>query len=217
MYFRDPVDILMECREEQASIPATNIITDPEHRPCQEKWCAATFGSGYSKYVSLCRVAVNDSLDRKDADFFLEARGGVFPFQTTECMREGRKRDEEYRKLGEVKRGIEVEPERVAEFLSTVLTPYRPVLGSEKGPEWIETAIARKVKKQYAVSEGLNLLVYANFEAKGMDVRVIRERAKAHRDKFASIWIITDRHICTLFSNELIGEVTGWEVNVFRR
>jgi len=100
---------------------------------------------------------------------------------------------------------------------SSLLNPYRPALGAEKGTEWIEAAIARKVEKRYAGSEELNLLVYANFEAKGMDVRVIRKRAKAHRDKFASIWIITDRHICTLFSNELIGEVTGWEANVLRR
>ena len=214
MNFRDPIDLLMECREEKVNIPTTSFITDPEHRPRQEKWCAAMFGSGYLRNVDPCRVAVNESRDRKDVDFFLEARGRVFPFQTTECLWEGRRRDEEYRKLGEVERGIKAEPERVAEFLSTLLNPYRPALGSEKGPEWIEAAIARKVEKRYAGNEELNLLVYANFEAKGMDVRVIRERVKAHRDKFASIWIITDRHICTLFSNELIGEVPegGWGV-----
>jgi hypothetical protein len=207
MYFRDPVDLLMECREEQASIPTTSFITDPEHRPRQEKWCAAMFGAGYSKYVDPCRVAVNESRNQMDVDFFLKARGSVFPFQTTECLMEGRRRDEEYRKLGEVERGIESEPERVAEFLSTVLAPYKPALGSEKGPEWIEATIARKVKKRYDRSEELNLLVYANFTAMGLEPDALRERARTHRDIFASIWIITDCHICTLFSNELIGEV----------
>ena len=53
----------------------------------------------------------------------------------------------------------------------------------------------------------LNLLVYANFTAMGLEVNAIREKAGKHRDAFASIWVITNRHICTLFSNELIGEV----------
>ena len=205
MNFRDPIDLLMECREELASIPRTSFITDPEHRIRREKWCATVFGTGYAKYVAPCRVAVNESRNREDADFFLAARGCVFPFQTTMRLCEGRRMDEEYKKLAEVESRIESEPERMGEFLSTLLTQYRPALGSEKGPEWIETAIAKKVRKRYAGAPELNLLIYANYDAQGQDVRVIRDRAKAHRDEFASIWIITDRAICSLYSNDRIG------------
>jgi len=209
--FRDPEDVLRECDEERRTIPKGRFIRDPRYRPLQEKWCAAMFGVGYRRYVRPCRIALNESRDLMDADFFLQAGEVVFPFQTTERLRAERRRDDEYRELEAVEDAIAREPEREEELTPRLLTEYRPGLGTEEGPEWIAAAIAKKVRKRYAESRSLNLLVYANFEAKALSIDALRERARENRDSFASVWIITDFHICALFSNDRIGTVPGGE------
>lgn len=172
--FRDPEDVLRECDEEHRTLSIGRFILDARYRPLQEKWCGAMFGVGYGRYVRSCRIALNESRDRMDADFFLQAGEVVFPFQTTERVRAGRRRDAEYRELEAVEEAIAREPGRADELLPRLLTPFRPGLGTEKGPEWIKAAITKKVEKKYAGSGGLNLLVYANFEARRLSTDALR-------------------------------------------
>ena len=205
--FHDPGDLMEQTMREIRVIPTGRIFRDGAYQRLQDQWGAATFGFGYGKYVRPCQVAVNESRYRKDADFFLQAGGSEFPFQFTERQSEGRKRADEYKEIARLEEKIAREPERSGELLSELLSPYRPVHGGEIGPDLIEQAIAKKVKKYYAKSRELNLLVYANFTAMGMEVDTIRETAGKHSDAFASIWIITDSAICSLYSNDQLGHI----------
>jgi hypothetical protein len=100
-------------------------------------------GLGYERYVAPCRVAVNESRQRLDADFFLETGGVELPFQLVEAMVQGRRRGAEFKALargvGRIKMG-------------------NAVRGREEGPAWIADAIARKAAKRYASAEDLNLV-----------------------------------------------------------
>jgi hypothetical protein len=149
---------------------------------------------------------MNESRYREDADFFLQTGGCEFPFQFTERQREGRKRGDEYEKIARVEEQIAREPERAGELLNELLTPYRRAHGGEVGPGLIEQAIAKKVKR-YVRGGDLNLLVYVNFTAMGMEVDTIREKVGKHRDAFASLWIITNSVICSLYSNDQLGHI----------
>jgi hypothetical protein len=203
--FHDPGDLLEQTIQDIYAIPIDRFFNDEAYKGLREQWVAAFFGVGYGKYVRPCRVAMNESWYRKDADFFLQVGGKEFPFQTTERQREGRKRGDDYKKFARVEEKITREPELVEELRSELLTPYQPALGGVEGPSWIEQAIAKKVGKHYAESGDLNLLVYVNFDAWNLQADVIRERTRKYRDVFASIWIITDRVICSLYSNDKIG------------
>jgi hypothetical protein len=143
--FQSPKDLLAEAHQEMAAVTQERLFNSPHLKKTQEKWCAAMFGIGYEKFVSPCRVAINATKHRLDADFFLEAPGKEFPFQIVEVMEPGRRRGAEF-KAGAVKR-----------------ISYDPNIGRAHGPQWIARKLEQKVAKKYANAGSMNLLLYSNF------------------------------------------------------
>jgi hypothetical protein len=159
----------------------------------RDRWCAGMFGIGYEKFIDLCEVAVPDTRDI-DADFYLRTGDLIFSFQVVEAMERGRLRGDEYKAFA-------------AGTLKTLA--YAPEKGRIEGPAWIAEAVARKNKKKYSGSHLLNLLVYANFTAHSLNYEGLVEATKDFAGRFASIWMITDRHIATLLPNDALGSVFG--------
>ncbi|HUO82590.1 MAG TPA: hypothetical protein VM616_07015, partial [Gammaproteobacteria bacterium] len=79
-----------------------------------------------------------------------------------------------------------------------------------EGPSWIAAAIQQKVQKHYAGVEGLNLLVYANFDALQMMHSEVVAACASNLSVFGSTWVLTSKHLCSLASSNSIGAVPGW-------
>lgn len=178
-------------------IPSDQLFNAAQHQKLREGWCAAMFGIGYSIHVTDCRVAINANRYREDVDFFIRVASVDWGFQLTEVQQPDRRRGQEYR---EIANG------------GTHLLPYRPGLGTQEGPEWLAGAIDKKTAKRYASSSNLNLLLYANFEAAGLEYSKVRTRLAEYSSQFASLWVISSLHLCSVFSNPALGSVEGWGV-----
>ena len=193
MIFHDPWNLYRDVEEMMGDLPPSRLFTD-NFRILREQWCASFFGIGYEKYLRPCKFAVDERLESRGIDFVMEVEGKKYPFQTTEVLERGRKRGEEVR---EIEKG------------NIVLRSYMPARGGQEGPDWIVADIAKKAEKHYAGSEDLNLLVYVDFEAHGLNFNVIKEKAKMYCDSFSSICLITDEHIASLIPNATLGEIKG--------
>jgi hypothetical protein len=152
------------------------------------------FGIGYEEFVSPCRVAINATKHRLDADFFLDAHGREFPFQIVEVMEPGRRRGAEY-KPGALKH-----------------ISYDPDTGRANGPQWITRKLEQKVAKNYANAGSVNLLLYANFPAQGLQAADVIAATSKFKDNFASAWVQTALHLTTLWSRGDLGQINGWGV-----
>ncbi len=195
--YEKPVALLQQAKEEMAAVANHELFNSSTHEKSREKWCAGMLGLGYEKCVAPCRVAVNNSRERLDADLFLEAAGREFPFQLVESMEPRRRRGAEYKALaaGDLK-GLAYEPDR----------------GRIEGPQWIAAAIAQKVAKNYAGSKGLNLLVYANFAGHQLGHAQVVEAARPYFPTFASIWIVTSLWLGSLHVANDLGRIEGWGI-----
>ena len=193
--FRLPQDLRASVDTEIAAHPAGELFLNPSLQPLRDKWAAARFGLGYEQFVSPCEISVNASSDRKDVDFLLRAHGRIFCFQTAETMEPGRKRSDEYRIV------------RAQGVLTKLVDPE---IGRKFGPNWIANTIQRKVAKNYAGAESLELLVYANFMGRDLTYEGCREAASPFQRSFASIWVVADYFLGSLFSRPDIGEMYGW-------
>jgi hypothetical protein len=69
--FRKPRDLLAEAQEEMATVTQERLFNSPRLKKTPEKWCAAMFALGYEKHLAPCRIAINATQHRLDADFFL--------------------------------------------------------------------------------------------------------------------------------------------------
>lgn len=77
-------------------------------------------------------------------------------------------------------------------------------------PRWLADGADKKVRKSYANSKGLHVLLYANFETSALkyeDVHLALNPFSAH---FASLWVITALDLCTVFSVPNLGEIGRW-------
>jgi hypothetical protein len=137
-------------------VPNDVLFNDSRYAKLREQWCAGVLGVGYRKRVGYCRVAVNDTRDRQDADFFLEAGEIAFPFQTVEAQDPDRRRGKEHRDIASGR-------------IHSV--PYEPDKRSVEGVGWICDKIAQKVAKRYSGAQLLSLLVYANFQCQRPQIR----------------------------------------------
>lgn len=150
---------------------------------------------GVRKCVAPCRVAVNKSRERGDADFFLETNLKNYPFQLIEVQEPGRRRGAEYKALAAGKlKGFKYEPER----------------GRTEGPHWIANAVAKKRGKKYAGSMDLNLLVYGNFSAHQLQHSDVVEAARIHVSAFASVWVVTSLWLGSIYVANGLGRIDGW-------
>jgi hypothetical protein len=178
-------------------ISSEELFNAPEHQKLRERWCAAMFGIGYSTHATACQVAVNEDRYREDVDFFVRAADLEWTFQLTEVQQPDRRRGQEYREMADG--GIH-------------LLPYRPSRGSQEGPDWLASAVDRKAAKHYAASDAMNLVVYANFDAAGLEFSILQARLAKYSSHFASLWIVTSLHLCSVFSTSSLGSIAGWGV-----
>src|SRR5688572_4326017 len=95
--YQKPLSLLEEAEEDMAAVPQDRLFNDAKYRKLTEKWCAGMLGLGYEKYVSPCRVAVNETKERMDVDLSLEIDRQEYPFQLVEAMEPGRKRGAEFK------------------------------------------------------------------------------------------------------------------------
>lgn len=190
-----PLDLLNAVERENEQVSKEVFFNDPKYQKAQEKWCAAVFGIGFNEYCKKCRIRINESRHHTSPDFFLKIDDQVFEFEMTERQEPDRERGKYYKKL---------------EQNPLMSMPYRPERGRQEGPSWIYEAIKKKVEKCYSDSRNLNILVYADFDTHIMDRKAILQKSGEFADKFASIWIITNQHICSLFSNDALGEIDSF-------
>ena len=176
-------------------IPSVELFSKPQYQKLRERWCAGMFGKGYSRYVRTCEVGINETTNDLHADFFLKEQSSLWPFQIVEVQDSGRKRGDEYKGFADG---------------SIKTIQYSPEKGHVEGPEWLKNGIVKKVNKNYAGSENLNLLVYANFTARQLDYSRLESALEGFKNNFSSIWIITGTHLCSVHSGQELGEVKGW-------
>lgn len=195
-----PRELLDRAKRELAAVPQDELFNSSLHTKSREKWCAGMMGLGYEKCIGPCRVAVNDSDQRQDADLFLDVGGSEFPFQLAEVMEPGRRRGAEYKALAAGDRkGFAYEPDR----------------GRLEGPRWIAAGIEQKKQKHYAGAAELNLLVYANFAAYQLQHAEVVTAARPYLDAFASVWVVTNLWLGSLSVSNALGRIDGWGV-IFR-
>lgn len=192
-----PLSLLEQADKEMAALPQDRLFNDSAYQKFTEKWCAAMMGLGYEKHVAPCRVAVNDTDQRGDADFFLETSGALHPFQLAEVQVPGRERGAEFRAFA---RG------------ELPVIPYEPERGRREGPGWIADAIQQKIKKKYAGSKELNLLLYVNFSARDLQHADVVEAARPYLAAFASVWAVSSLWLGVLEGGKVLGGINGWGI-----
>lgn len=189
--FRKPKELESIFEAKAENVSPSEFVRKPQHKDLKEMWCAARFGLGYEKFIGPCLVSV-DLEESSDSDFVLRTDEGDFPFQTYIA-------DVPERQMGD---------DSVPEPDGTLPTrPYEPERGRIEGPEWVAAAVKGKVEKRYSTARNLNLLVYTNFTAHGLDYEALCEAVRKYKDEFASIWIITNHEICSLTSGGRLGEI----------
>lgn len=195
IHWEDPAALLRQAKRELAAVDHARLFNSSRYEKLREKWCAAVFGIGYEKNAAPCRVAVNESQQHLDTDFFLETAGAEYPFQLVEAMEPERRRGAEYK--AQAKRGS----------LNFGIDPAR---GRVEGPDWIANAVKQKAEKNYAGAELLNILVYSNFNAAQLQYRDVANAARLHVSGFASAWVITNMWICSLDVSNGLRSIEGW-------
>ena len=193
--YLSPAALLDEANREMALVSAVSLFNDSQYQKLREKWCAAKFGLGYSQFIAPCEVAISNSQQRIDADFFLQSDATIFAFQLAEAQEPERKRGAEYKQFAR------------HEIRSI---PYEPERGSVEGPEWIANAIRKKVEKKYDGSSTLNLAIYANFSAINLQHSSVTAQCEPFKQTFASIWVITNTHFTCLFGDGERNMKCGW-------
>jgi hypothetical protein len=187
--YRHPVELLAEVERSMESIPLAEFFGSSAYKVIREEWCAAMFGVGLQKVDVDCQVAIND-VEATPCDFYVRIGPEELGFQNVEAMRKGRRRGDEYK--------------------SEEPRPYRPQEGRKNGPGWVRAAIEHKIRKRYARAEDLHLLVYANLDAPGLEYDAMLEETADLLEAFASTWVITSTHICSLKSSPLLPSMKGW-------
>lgn len=189
----------MQFHDERAAAIADDYeyIRSPKHQHLKDIWCAARFGLGHERYLKKnCLLHVNN-VQNSDTDFFLKLDKTAFPFQTIIADVPDRKMADDHR------------PERG-------LLPYEPERHRSEGPSWIESAVDKKIAKQYIDVANLNLLVYANLSAHYQTYDMLCSKIRSDQKIFNSMWIITNHQICSVYSTPTLGsimslsDITDW-------
>jgi len=195
--FHEPASLLKGVENEMQRVSQEQLFNNPKYQKLKESWCASMFGLGIQKHVSPCEVAINNSNNRLDVDFYLKTPSGIWEFQLVEIQEPGRRRGLLYRQLSTLRR---------------TLIPYEPERGRTEGPGWIANGVERKKAKNYAGKQSLNLLVYVNFTAHNLQYEALVRALSTYSDSFPSLWLVSSLTFCSIFSNSGIREVPGWAV-----
>lgn len=193
--FYEPSALLASVEAEMAEIPNAELFNKPSYQKLRERWCAAMFGLGYAKAVDACEVGVNETSYRLDVDMYLRVAGRSWGFQITEVQAPGRSRGRDYR-LGIEDTGW--------------MRGKDSDIGREHGPGWLAEAVERKRLKSYSSSQLLHLLLYANFSAIGIQCSDLLAALLRFQGAFASIWVLTSLHVCSVFTPPDLGHISSW-------
>jgi hypothetical protein len=90
------------------------------------------------------------------------------------------------------------------------LTPYAGERGKTEGPGWLADGLARKKAKNCAAATSMHILLYANFNASELEYEDVRKALIRFSSDFASVWVVTSLHLCSVFAAPGLGEVRGW-------
>ena len=195
MGFKNPEILFQEAKNEIGGISGAALFNDSKYQKLREKLHAAIFGLGYQEFIMPCEIRMEAEQDNS-VDFYLLVDKKQYPFQETIKMAKGRE------KIGREFKERERNPR--------LFTPYRPAEGSVKCAEWIYEAVQKKTK--YPDAHKLNLLVYAKFEANDYNRDEIVNVLNPFKDKFASIWVITNHAIASIFTNNDLGEINDFKI-----
>ena len=188
-----PDELLTKYLEIRKSVGPGEFFTRPRHKKTQEFWCAAHFGRHYAHNLGPCHILIEDHDEQSDADFELEAAGGLHPFQITEVQAPGRRRGDEYKR----------EP-----LTKATLEDWSD--GTENGPRWIRDAIEKKLNRYGGRVDHLNLLVYLNFPAYDQQYIDLRDACASVTSPFASVWLLNGNAVACIKSQTPLSGPEGW-------
>lgn len=187
-----PNELYARFKEAHDVVSPREFFNCPAHKKTQELYCAARFGQALSQ-VHDCWLLVADGDEQTEADFHLEVVGKVMPFQITEVQLPGRRRGDEYKQ--------EALPQATLESWDS---------GAEHGPAWIRDAVQKKHDRYGGDVAGLNLLVYANFQAYEHDFEEICRATTDVASKFASVWVVNGNGACCIKGGDTLGPARPW-------
>lgn len=136
-----------------------------------------------------------DTSYRVDVDMYLRVGRRIWEFQITEVQVPGRSRGRDYRSGTEDTGWMRGKDSDIAR---------------QQGPAWLAEAVERKRLKSYSSSQLLHLLLYANFSATGIQYGDLLTPLMKFRGTFASIWILTSLHVCSVFTPSDLGHISSW-------
>ena len=176
---------------ERALVGDDAFVTQRANNRLREMWCAAIFSEGYENHIGPCQVEIAEEDEQRDYDFLFHALGKVFPFQVTEVLDEGRKRNLEYR------------AGKQHHFEDGVVT-------EKYAHERLRRAIESKIRKRYSNSRELHLLLYANFVGKDASWATLVANLSDLCREFGSVWVITGAELCCISSGAPLYGFSQW-------
>ena len=187
-----PQELLAKYRAIRATITDQEFFRSPKHKKTQEMWCAAHFAYAFDQYIDRCDILIDDADTQTDVDFDLSVNGVCYPFQVTEVMEPKRRRGDEYE--------IRAPGTRADDWSQ----------GSQLGPTWVKAALEKKLLKQYAGANNLNLLVYLNFGAWQQQYIDMRNECADASKHFGSVWLLNGNAMCCIQPSPSLKSFEGW-------
>lgn len=187
-----PDELDAKFRKSHDAVSPRDFHSKPAYKKSQEFYCAARFGQALSQ-VTPCWLHVADYDEQTEADFHLEVDGKCFAFQITEVQLPGRRRGDEYKQ--------EKLPRATLESWD---------LGTNMGATWIRKAIQKKFARYGGKVDGLNLLVYANFQTCEHNFEEICSVTADAASKFDSVWVLNGNAACCIKGSHSLGPARPW-------
>jgi len=161
------------CSKATTLLPKGVALWSGANKHLRELWVMAHFAVGY-ELLNSQDVVIRLS-EEEPADAQMRIGGQVIDYQLCETLRKGRERHREYKEMGKAN---EIE-----------FKDYAP-LSCEESEEWLVVCIKKKDSRCYSSDRKLNLLVYVDFDYKGLDLQKIAVRLEAEDIKsFKEIWL----------------------------
>jgi hypothetical protein len=188
-----PTELYTHVEEERDLRGGEAFVTNRNCNRLREMWCASLFGQGFEQHIAPCEIEIAETDEQRDFDFQLHAHGDIHPFQVTEVLDEGRRRNQEYRNGFS---GCATEDGVVVDIYAH---------------ERLSSAIQVKIDKNYADSKKLHLLLYANFVGNDASWATMVSNLSGQCTHFASVWIITGNEICCISSGVKLYGFSQWK------
>lgn len=188
-----PTDLYAHVETQRDIVGDDKFVTDRACNRLREMWCASLFGEGFYRNVAPCKIEIAETDEQRDFDFLLHALNDIHPFQVSEVLDEGRKRNKEYRN------GF------------SGLAADDGVIIPKYAHQRLASAIQGKINKNYADSKELNLLLYANFIGNEASWAMMVSNLSKQCSNFASVWIITSNEICCISTGIKLYGFSQWK------